>query len=121
MAGHDPSRGARQAAHAAVSAALARCDDRALRALVDRAVPAGSGIGGTSALTEVAGTTVFVKRVPLTGLELRPENTGSTANLFELPVFCHYGVGALGGPGFGAWRELAVHTMTTDGVTAGGP
>ncbi|WP_407111107.1 protein kinase family protein [Streptomyces sp. DSM 116494] len=119
MAGHDPSRGARQAAHAAVSAALARCDDRALRALVDRAVPAGSGIGGTSALTEVAGTTVFVKRVPLTGLELRPENTGSTANLFELPVFCHYGVGALGGPGFGAWRELAVHTMTTDWVLAG--
>ncbi|MFI8087431.1 protein kinase family protein [Streptomyces sp. NPDC086080] len=110
------SRRARLAAHGTVSAALARCGDGALRALVDRAVPAGSGIGGTSALIEVAGTTVFVKRVPLTGLELRPEHVRSTANLFELPMFCHYGVGALGGPGFGAWRELAVHTMTTDWV-----
>ncbi|MBT3151350.1 protein kinase family protein [Streptomyces sp. CHD11] len=119
MTGTGPSRGARSATHGAVSAALARCDDRALRALVDRAVPAGTGIGGTSALTEVAGTTVFVKRVPLTGLELRPEHVRSTANLFELPVFCHYGVGALGGPGFGAWRELAVHTMTTDWVLSG--
>jgi len=79
-------------------------------------VPVGSGIGGKSALLEVAGTPVFVKRVPLTDLERRPENVRSTANLFALPVFCQYGIG---GPGFGAWRELAVHTMTTNWVLAG--
>ncbi|BCL25355.1 protein kinase family protein [Streptomyces aurantiacus] len=110
------SRGARLTAHGAVSESLALYGDRALRELVDTAVPLGSGIGGTSALLEVAGTPVFVKRVPLTDLERRPEHVRSTANLFELPVFCHYGIGAIGGPGFGAWRELAVHTMTTDWV-----
>ncbi|MFC4014189.1 protein kinase family protein [Nonomuraea purpurea] len=86
--------------------------------LVDTAVPLGSGIGGKSALLEVAGTPVFVKRVPLTDLERQSEHVRSTANLFDLPVFCHYGVGAIGGPGFGVWRELAVHTMTTNWVLA---
>ncbi|WP_229787235.1 hypothetical protein [Actinokineospora fastidiosa] len=83
---------------------------------MDAARPLGAGIGGTSALVDVGGTPVFVKRVPLTDLERQPENVGSTANLFALPDFCHYGVGLIGGPGFGAWRELAVHTMTTDWV-----
>ncbi len=78
----------------------------------------GSGIGGTSALLEVGGTPVFVKRVPLTELERQPEVVRSTANLFGLPAFCHYGIGVIGGPGFGAWRELAVHTMTTNWVLA---
>ncbi|MET9155285.1 protein kinase family protein [Streptomyces griseoflavus] len=112
----DLSHTARLRAHDAVSGTLARCDDRALRELVDGAVPTGSGIGGKASVTEVAGTPVFVKRVPLTGLELRPEHVRSTANLFELPLFCHYGVGALGGPGFGAWRELAAHVLTTGWV-----
>ncbi|MFJ9031647.1 protein kinase family protein [Streptomyces sp. NPDC102274] len=110
------SRGARLTAHGAVSTSLALYSDRALSELVDTAVPIGSGIGGKSALLEVAGTPVFVKRVPLTDLERRPEHVRSTANLFELPVFCQYGVG---GPGFGAWRELAVHAMTTNWVLAG--
>lgn len=78
----------------------------------------GSGIGGTSALLEVGGTPVFVKRVPLTDLERQPENVRSTSNLFGLPAFCHYGIGVIGGPGFGAWRELAVHTMTGNWVLA---
>ncbi|MEE1845374.1 MULTISPECIES: serine/threonine-protein kinase [unclassified Streptomyces] len=110
------SRGARLAAHGAVSAALARCDDRALGELVDAAEPLGSGIGGKSALLEIAGTRVFVKRVPLTDLERQPEGVRSTANLFGLPLFCQYGIG---GPGFGAWRELATHIMTTDWALAG--
>ncbi|MFF0449238.1 protein kinase family protein [Streptomyces sp. NPDC004609] len=115
----DTSHGARVTAHGAVSTSLALHSDRALGELVDTAVPIGSGIGGTSALLEIAGTTVFVKRVPLTDPERRPEHVRSTANLFELPVFCQYGVGTIGGPGFGAWRELAVHTMTTNWVLAG--
>lgn len=114
----DMSRDARLAAHSAVSAALARCSDLELRDLVDAAEPMGSGIGGTSALLDIGGTPVFVKRVPLSDLERQPENVRSTANLFELPAFSHFGVGVIGGPGFGAWRELAVHTMTTNWVLA---
>ncbi|MEV0965597.1 protein kinase family protein [Streptomyces sp. NPDC049910] len=112
------SRDARLTAHGDVSASLALRSDRDLRELVDGAVPIGSGIGGKSALLKVAGTPVFVKRVPLTDVELRPGHVRSTANLFKLPVFCQYGVGAIGGPGFGAWRELAAHTMTTGWVLA---
>lgn len=114
----DMSRGSRLTAHSAVSTALAMFSDRSLHELVDTAVAIGAGIGGESALLEVAGTPVFVKRVPLTDLERQPEHVRSTANLFDLPVFFHYGVGAVGGPGFGAWRELAVHTTTTDWVLA---
>ncbi|WP_446223409.1 hypothetical protein ACTWPB_27660 [Nocardia sp. IBHARD005] len=109
------SRGARLTAHGAVSASLALHSDAELSELVDAAVPLGSGIGGKSALLEVCGVPVFVKRVPLTDWERRPENIRSTANLFGLPMICHYGIG---GPGFGAWRELAVHAMTTGWVLA---
>ncbi|MFD9941208.1 hypothetical protein ACFWYW_44460 [Nonomuraea sp. NPDC059023] len=90
------SRGARLAAPGAVSTSLAQHSDRALRELVDTAVPTGSGIGGESALLEVAGSPVFVKRVPLTDLERRPEHVRSPANLFDLPLFCHYGIGQEG-------------------------
>lgn len=78
----------------------------------------GSGIGGTSSLLDIGGVPVFAKRVPLTDLERRPENVMSTANVFQLPTFCQYGVGAIGAPGFGAWRELAANTMTTNWVLA---
>lgn len=115
----DMARGPRLAAHGAVSTSLSLCSDRRLREVVDAATPIGSGIGGETVLLEVEGTSVFVKQVRLTDLERRPENVRSTANLFGLPVFCHYGVGSIGGPGFGAWRELAVHTMTTNWVIAG--
>lgn len=101
------SRGTRLAAHGAVSTSLALCSDRRLRELVDAGRPLGFGIGGERRLLDVGGTPVFVKQVRLTDRERRPENLHSTRNLFELPLFCHYGVGAIGGPGFGAWRELA--------------
>lgn len=114
----DMSRPARLHAHSAVSTALALHSDHALGDLVDAATPLGAGIGGKSALLEVAGTPVFVKRVPLTDLERRPEHVRSTANMFDLPLFSHYGVGLVGGAGFGAWRELAVHIMTTNWVLA---
>jgi hypothetical protein len=113
------SRGARLAAHGAVSTSLALCSDRRLQELVDAATPIGSGIGGKTVLLEVDTIPVFVKQVPLTDLERRPENVHSTANLFAVPTFCQYGIGSFGSPGFGAWRELAVHTMTTNWVIAG--
>ncbi|HUQ61110.1 hypothetical protein [Lentzea sp.] len=109
---------ARLTAYRSVSAALGRLGDDELAAVLARAEPVGAGIGGPTALVDIGGTPVFVKRLPLTDLELRPENVGSTANLFELPMYAHYGVGLIGGPGFGAWRELAVHSMTTEWVLA---
>lgn len=119
MKSPDMSRGARLAAHGAVSTSLALRSDRSLREFVDAGASLGAGIGGTTALLEVEGTRVFVKQVRLTDLERRPEHVHSTANLFGLPAFCHYGIGTIGGPGFGAWRELAAHTMTTNWVVAG--
>ncbi|MFE6286083.1 protein kinase family protein [Streptomyces sp. NPDC057877] len=113
------SRSARLTAHGAVSTSLTLCSDSRLRELLDTATPLGSGIGGTSVLLEVDETPVFVKQIPLTDLERQPENVHSTTNLFGLPLFCHYGVGTIGGPGFGAWRELAAHTMTTNWVLTG--
>ncbi|MER6417881.1 protein kinase family protein [Streptomyces sp. NPDC001137] len=108
------SAAARRAAHTDLATSLALLSDRELTDLLDSGTPAGVGIGGRYRLVEVDGRRVFVKRVPLTDVELRPENARSTANLFELPAFCHYGTGR--SPGFGAWRELAVHAMTTNWV-----
>jgi hypothetical protein len=110
------SSAARRIAHAALATSLALLSDRELADLVASGTPAGAGIGGRTVLVEVDGSRVFVKRVPLTDLERLPEHTRSTANVFGLPASCHYGIG---GPGFGAWRELAVNTMTTNWVLAG--
>ena len=117
----DMSRAARLAGYGAVSTSLALTSDQRLRELLDAATPVGAGIGGRSALLEVAGTPVFVKQVPLTDRELLPGSARSTANVFGLPTFCQYGMGrsGIGSPGFGAWRELAVHTMTTDWALTG--
>ncbi|GIG87574.1 serine/threonine protein phosphatase [Plantactinospora endophytica] len=110
------SHGARLAGHGRVATALALLSDQELGRLVAGARHLGAGIGGTSAVLDVDGVPVFVKRVPLTDLERRPENVRSTANLFGLPTYCHYGVG---GPGFGAWRELAATIWTTQQVIGG--
>lgn len=107
------------ARHRTVSTALSRLDDDELARRVAAAPAIGTGIGGDAARLDVAGGPVFVKRVPLTALERRPGNVLSTANLFGLPAFCHYGIGRIGSPGFGAWRELAANRMATDWVLAG--
>ena len=112
----DRSRPARLAAHGSVSGALGLLSDRRLSDLLAAAPELGSGIGGRSALLQVDGIPVFVKRIPLTDLECLPEYAHSTANLFQVPLYCQYGVGSIGSPGFGAWRELAVHTLTTGWV-----
>ncbi|MQS10136.1 protein kinase family protein, partial [Streptomyces sp. IF17] len=114
----DPRPGHRErlVAHRTAATALTSCGDTELAALVAAAKPLGTGIGGRSALLEIDGVPVFVKRIPLTDTELRPENLRSTADLFDLPAFCHYGAG---GPGFGAWRELAAHVMTHRWVLTG--
>ncbi|MFI0509300.1 protein kinase family protein [Streptomyces sp. WSLK1-5] len=105
--------------HTHTTTSLARLSDRELADLVASGTPLGVGIGGRATLVEVDGVRVFVKRLPLTDTELHPANVRSTANLFDTPAFCHYGIGAIGSPGFGAWRELTVHEMTTDWVRSG--
>jgi hypothetical protein len=110
----DLSHTARLAGYGAVSTFLTSLSDQRLGELVDEAPLIASGVGGTAVLLDIKGTPVFAKRVPLTDLERRPENVRSTANVFQLPTFCQYGLGS--GSGFGAWRELAVHTMTTNWV-----
>jgi hypothetical protein len=114
----DMSHGARVVRYSDVSTALALLSDHQLGRLVDAAAAIGSGVGGTSALLDVADASVFVKRIPLTDLERAPDNVRSTANLFGLPTFCQYGVVLLPAGGFGVWRELAANTMTTNWVLA---
>lgn len=104
---------ARLARYMIVSTSLALLSDRRLGLLVEEAQHIGSGIGGTSVLLDIEGTPVFAKGIPLTDLERLPEKSMSTANLFHLPPFYQYGVGSTG---FGAWRELATHVMTTNEV-----
>ncbi len=104
---------ARLARYMIVSTSLALLSDRRLGTLVYEAQPIGSGIGGTSVSLEIEGIPVFAKVVPLTDLERLPENIMSTANLFNLPPYYQYGVGSTG---FGVWRELAAHVMTTNWV-----
>lgn len=100
----------RLAGHARIAAALDDAPDE----LLGSARPLGTGIGGSTWLLDVAGEPVFVKRVALTDVERRHE--GSTADLYGLPPWSHYGVGSAGG---GAWRELAAHLAATDWVHTG--
>ncbi|MEJ2854028.1 MULTISPECIES: serine/threonine protein phosphatase [unclassified Saccharothrix] len=100
--------------HRSVSAALAARTDDELLTLLAHGGDGSVGVGGDAVTVEVAGAPVFAKRIPLTDRELaRPQ---STANLFDLPVFCQYGVG---GPSFNAWRELAANLAVTEAVLAG--
>jgi hypothetical protein len=106
-------RSARMSAYATASSHLELLSDSALERVVDKASRVRQGIGGTSATLEVEGVPIFVKRVPVTERELLPGNIRSTANLFGLPGFYQYGLGSVG---FGVWRELAAHIMTTNWV-----
>ncbi|OAH09772.1 protein kinase family protein [Streptomyces jeddahensis] len=103
-------RAERLSSYETVGTRLSLLSDHRLADAVAAAPALGSGIGGRSAELDVDGIRVFVKRVPLTDIELQSKNIRSTANLFDLPMFYQYGVGSAG---FGAWRELAVHIMTT--------
>lgn len=105
----------RRARHDVVSASLAaRADDELSASL--RSAPAGA-VGGGSSVLEVDGIPVFAKRIPITDRELA--HPLSTANLFDVPLLCQYGMHRLAGPGFGAWRELAASITVTEGVLAG--
>ena len=104
---------ARRVGHQRLAARLASHSDVELAALVAAGQANSVGVGGDSVVLDVDGVTAFVKRVPLTDRELA--NPSSTANLFDLPVYCQYGIG---GPGFNAWRELAANKVVTAAVLA---
>ena len=76
----------------------------------------------TSRRTTSSGTTanqgLRPDGLPLTDLELQPAHRHSTANLFGLPPYYHYRIGSCG---FGSWRELEAHRMTTEWVWAPSP
>lgn len=97
-----PSLDQRRRRHDALSARLAALSDDQLAALVpETGAWRGNVHGNQSGVVDIDGDKVFVKKLALTDLERA--NEGSTANLFDLPLFYHYGVGSAG---FGAWREL---------------
>jgi hypothetical protein len=104
----------RQSSHEILSAELARLSSEQLMELLNHGKQLGPGIGGTSMSLMISEKPVFVKKVSLT--ELERQNPHSTENLFKLPYFYQYGIGSTG---FGAWRELATHCMTTDCVLSG--
>ena len=103
---------ARIETHNAISEQLAAYTEQELKDILAQSSDKKKGWGETC-LININGTDVFVKKIPLTYLEQLPENYRSTANLFNLPLFYQYGVGS---GGFGAWRELESHLITTNWV-----
>ncbi|MBU6140497.1 MAG: serine/threonine protein phosphatase [Proteobacteria bacterium] len=95
--------------YAKISTKLAEMSTGEVAELLEKSEQVHQGIGGTAVKLEIEGVPIFAKRISLTDLEL--DNPHSTKNLFNLPTFYQYGVGSAG---FGAWRELAAHQMTTD-------
>ena len=98
--------------HRAIASELQQAsDDDLLAALLAAGLsPRGRGV------LDVAGREVFVKLLPLTALELRPEHRDTTANVFDLPTFYQYRIGSFG---FGAWRELEMHRHANEWVLSG--
>lgn len=72
-----------------------------------------SSWGDTHTL-DIAGTQVFVKRVPITDLEYT--DMFSTRNFYNLPTFYNY---PFNSGGFGVFRELVAHIKTTNWVLEG--
>ncbi|MEM7538826.1 MAG: hypothetical protein AAF639_42095 [Chloroflexota bacterium] len=63
---------------------------------------------------DIEGTTVFVKRLPVTSIEF--EHMFATKNLYDLPTYYNYGFGSAG---FSVWRELLANIKTTNWVLQG--
>lgn len=101
--------------HVHLSNSLACISSKELKRILASGKPLHNGIGGSSVKIDIEGCPVFVKKIPLTKHELEADNYQSTANIFNLPSCYQYGVGS---SGFGAWRELGAHIMTTNWVIA---
>jgi hypothetical protein len=107
----------RRRTHDALAAQLAALSDHHLTALLAETGSWRTNIhGNQSGVIEIGGAKVFIKRIALTGLERTAGNEGATANLFELPLFYHYGVISAG---FGAWRELRAYLKASTWALSG--
>jgi len=94
------------------SSQLAQIDQSHMQALLDER-EYEPGWGRNHVIT-VAGNNIFVKRVPVTDLEMA--QPFSTRNHYDLPLYYNYGVGSAG---FGVFRELVMHIKTTNWVLSG--
>lgn len=100
-----------------ISTNLALLSNHDLGKLIEQEASSHLGVGGgATGFFEIDNTRVFYKKINLTDLERRPENVMSTKNIFDLPLYYQYGIGSAG---FGAWRELSAHIMTTNWVLTG--
>lgn len=105
----------RRRAHERLAARLAAMSDAELAALApERGTLRGNVHGNEAGIVEIDGARLFVKKIALTDTERAAGR--STANLFGLPLFYHYGVGS---SGFGAWREPEACVQASDWVLAG--
>jgi hypothetical protein len=94
----------RRRTHDVVAGRLAALSDDDLAGLLVETGAWRTNIhGNQSGVIDVGGAKVFIKKIALTDLERTAENEAVTADLFDLPLFYHYGVISAG---FGAWREL---------------
>lgn len=100
--------------HKRIEKALSQSSDESLLQLVSNSKIHDNG-SGTACLSE-GGDNIFVKLIPLSEIELKPENRNSTANYFHLPPYYNYRIGS---GGFGAWRELDLHQRANQWVLSG--
>lgn len=94
------------------SSVLAQIDPAHLQASLDEH-EYEPGWGRNHVIT-VERSKIFVKRVPVTDLEMT--QPFSTSNHYDLPLYYNYGVGSAG---FGVFRELVMHIKTTNWVLSG--
>jgi hypothetical protein len=102
----------RRALYFELSSHIAQIDNAQLCSLFDNST-AHAGWGRHHTLV-MGQSKIFVKRIPVTNIEY--DNLFSTKNLYDLPMYYHYGVGSAG---FGVFRELLTHIKTTNWVLAG--
>lgn len=99
-----------------ISTKLASLSKEQLISLLREGQSMHKGIGGSSHLIAIDNIPIFVKKIPLSDLELQSEHYRSTANIYHLPLYYQYGVGSAG---FCTWRELETHIVTTDWIISG--
>ena len=102
----------RQANYFRLNTYFSQLDAGQMRGLFDGST--GQRGWGMNHVIRVGGKKVFVKRLPVTGLEY--ENMYSTKNFYRLPTYYNYGVGSAG---FGVFREIIALIKTTNAVLAG--
>jgi hypothetical protein len=107
----------RMATRAVIAASLSSMSSDAMRTLLAGDGAQRVGLGGSTRVIEIAGSSVFVKLLTLTDREL-DAGPDDTRNLFGLPPWYQYGVGE-GSTGFSAWREIAAHELASEWVVTG--